>query len=373
MKHLSFGAAAALLSAGGANAGGVERSTQSISFLFESGNYAEVSFGTFDPSITGTSSFPFGVTSTNSGRVIEGYPTYSLGYKHALTENIDLAIIVDQAIGADVDYPKDTGYPLAGTTADLDNNALTALLRYRFPSNVSLIGGLRALRSSGEVYIPLPSAFGPVDYDLKTSTETDFGYILGIAWEKPEIAARVSLTYNSAITHDFESSERLETLLGPMIVDSTFETEVPESINLEFQTGVAADTLLFGSIRWVNWTDFVIAPELYIQPSVVDEPLVYYDDDTITYNLGLGRKFNDTWSGAVLMSYEEGSGNLTGNLGPTDGFTSAGVALTYTRNKMKITGGVRYVDIGGVDTRGVDGKFHGNHGWGAGIRVGYSF
>ncbi|WP_254813679.1 outer membrane protein transport protein [Rhodovulum sp. ES.010] len=351
------------LFAGGAMAGGVERSTQSVGILFEKGNYAELSFSHFDPDVSGN------VGPLGSGNMLDSFTNVTLGYKQALTDRLDLAIVFDQPIGADIDYKTGTGYPVAGTTASLDSNAITGFLRYRFDNNVSLIGGVRVMRTSGEVDLPFP-ALSPIPYTLETSTETDVGYVLGIAWERPEIAARVALTYNSAITHDFDAAESASTTAGA-IVNSTFETEIPESINLEFQTGIAADTLLFGSVRWVNWTEFTIDPDAY--RNVYGNALVDYEDDRITYNLGVGRKFNDSWSGAVLLGYEESNGNITGNLGPTDGFTSLGLAATYTYGKARLTGGVRYVDIGDATTRGIGGDFAGNHGWGFGIRIAYNF
>ncbi|HDR27232.1 outer membrane protein transport protein [Rhodovulum sp.] len=367
MKNVVTGGVLTAMGIGSAHAGGVERSTQSVGILFEPGTYAELSFSTFDAKVSGVASPIIGGFA--SGDMAPGYNTFSLGYKQALTPSLDLALILDQPIGADVDYRSGTGYPVAGTTAELDATAVTALARYRFDNNLSLIGGLRALRTSGTVNLPFP-ALNPNPYTLETSKETDFGYVLGIAWEKPEIAARVALTYNSAINHTFDAAESGPST-GGIVVESTFKTEIPESINLEFQTGIAADTLLFGSVRWVNWTEFTIDPDEY--RNVYGNALVFYTDDVITYNLGLGRKFNDNWSGAVLLAYEETKGNVTGNLGPTDGFKSAGLALTYTNGPAKITGGLRYVDIGDATTRGIDGDFSGNYGWGFGLRVGYSF
>ncbi|GAA0292934.1 hypothetical protein [Rhodovulum strictum] len=366
MKQVVTGFVLTAMGIGTAHAGGVERSTQSVGILFEQGTYAELSFGRFDGKVSGTSAL-LGPTIA-SGDMAPGYNTFSLGFKQALSPALDLALILDQPIGAAVDYPVGTGYPIEGTTAELDSTAITALARYRFDNNVSLIGGLRAMKTSGQANLPF--VLFPNPYTLDTSSETDFGYVLGIAWERPEIAARVALTYNSAITHNFDATESSH-LTGGLPVTSTFKTEIPESINLEFQTGIAADTLLFGSIRWVNWTEFTIDPDEY--RNVYGNALVFYTHDVITYNLGLGRKFSDTWSGAVLLGYEETKGDRTGNLGPTDGFTSVGLAATYTAGSAKITGGVRYVDIGNATTRGLDGDFRGNSGWGFGLRVGYSF
>ncbi|MCL7464087.1 hypothetical protein [Phaeovulum sp. NW3] len=377
MRRVVTTASALALAAGAATAGGIERSTQSVAILFEQGRYAEVNFGAFSPDVSGSVG---GVL--NSGDMALGYGTLSLGYKQALSDRLDLAIIFDQPIGADLNYSPDAGgatplgfrsYPLAGSYATIDSNAITALLRYKMENNISLIGGVRALRTSGEVALqvrpdPVMNPALVVPYGMSTSTETDFGYVLGIAWEKPEIAARVALTYNSAITHDFDATESSPLGVGRT---SVFETEVPQSLNLEFQTGIAADTLLFGSVRWVDWTAFKIPPQDYA--TVLGGNLVDYSNDVITYSLGVGRKFNEQWSGAVVLGYEKQNGDPTGNLGPTDGFASVSLAATYTMDKVKITGGLRYVDIGDATTRGIGAEFTGNSGWGAGLRVGVTF
>ncbi len=350
MKRIFTAAAALAAAATAAHAGGVERSTQSVAILFEQGRYVEFSFGTVSPNVSGT----VGGGAVSSGDMAPSYSTWSLGYKMDVGSNMDFALIIDQPIGADVAYPVGA-YPLAGTTAELTSTAITALMRYQFASNVSVYGGLRYETVKGVVALT-------GGYTMTTNNDGDLGYVVGAAWEKPEIAARVALTYNSAITHSLES---LEGGVAP----GTFDTEVPQSVNLEFQTGIAKDTLLFGSIRWADWSEFVIDPPNYPLPI----PLVSYPQDRVTYNLGVGRRFNDTWSGAVTLGYEPSDGELTGNLGPTDGFKSIGLAATYTSGNMKITGGVRYVDVGDATTNVFGASFTDNSGVGVGFRVGYTF
>jgi long-subunit fatty acid transport protein len=356
MRRVLTTCAALALTAGTAAAGGVERSSQSVAILFEQGSYAELSFGRVSPSVSGNLA---PAPAVRSGDMAPGYNTFSLGYKTDLSDQISMAVILDQPIGADVAYPAGTGYPIAGSTASIDAMAVTGIVRYRFPSNFSVYAGLRVQSASGEVRLA-----GALPYTMSTSTETDYGWLAGVAYEKPEIALRVALTYNSAIDHTFTVTEN-GAPSGP------FTTTVPQSWNLEFQTGIMADTLLFGSIRYVDWTAFEIDPVAYPPPT----PLVSYDDDTTTYTLGVGRRFNDTWSGSISFSHEAGSGPFSGNLGPTDGFTSAQVAAVYTMGNMKITGGLRYIDIGEAQTRigAVPTNFSGNHGWAAGLRIGYSF
>lgn len=355
MKRVLLATSAIVAVASGAQAGGVERSSQSVAILFEQGRYAELNFGRFSPDVSGT----VAGGAVSSGDMAGDYNSWSLGYKMDIGDRMALAMILDQPIGANVNYPAGTFYPLAGSTAKLTSSAITALLRYKFENNVSVYGGLRYETVHGEVALsPLAAS-----YTLDTNHDSELGYVVGVAWEKPEIAARVALTYTSAIKHSMEAVEYGAPSSG-------FDTEIPQSINLEFQTGIAKDTLLFGSIRWVDWTSFIIDPPNYPFP----DPLVDYASDRVTYNLGIGRRFNENWAGAVTVGYEKADGETTGNLGPSDGMKSIGLAATYTMDNMKITGGIRYVEIGDATTNPpISGSFTGNSGVGVGVRIGYTF
>ncbi|MGB3316028.1 MAG: outer membrane protein transport protein, partial [Albidovulum sp.] len=349
MKKVSSIAAVVALSATTAVAGGVDRSGQSTSILFEQGNYLEFSLGSVSPSVSGTAvALPFpGLQGAKSGDMSGDYTQFSAGYKHRFSNSLEAAVIIDKPFGADVDYPVATALPAYyanGSTATLKSSAITGILKYKTPQNISIFGGLRYQTLSAEASIPFIAT-----YNANGSRDGGLGYLVGVAWEKPEIAARVALTYNSKIKHKLDTAETSLATLGATLTSVT-EVETPQSVNLEFQTGIAADTLLFGSIRWVEWSAFDITPAHY-QAITGGASLVSYDDDTISYSLGVGRKFNENWSAAVTLGYEKPTGGFSSNLGPTDGYRSIGLGATYTMDNVKITGGVRYVDIGDTQTQ----------------------
>jgi len=58
---------------------------------------------------------------------------------------------------------------------------------------------------------------------------------------------------------------------------------------------------------------------------------VSFNEDTTAYRLGLGRRFNDNWSGAVTLTHERGDGLTTTLLAPTDGITAIGLASCRTQ------------------------------------------
>ncbi len=117
----------------------------------------------------------------------------------------------------------------------------------------------------------------------------------------------------------------------------------------------------------------MIDPTYYTPPS----PLVSYDSDTVTYSLGVGRRLNENWSVAASVGYEAPVGGFASNLGPTDGKTSITLGASYTKDNMKISGGMSYVQIGDAQTTLASGipaaDFTGNHALGVGIKIGFTF
>ena len=361
MKTYFLAIPALLASTAIVQAGGIDRSGQSINALFESGRYAEFSFGHISPDTSGTS--VAGLGSRDSGNATESYMQFGAAYKADINDKLSYAIIYDQPFGADVDYPTGTGYYAQGAQADLDAHALTGLLRYRMNENFSVHGGLRVQTIEATAAVPFVGG-----YTVNGERDTGVGYVAGVAYERPDIAMRVALTYNSSIDHDVDTTE-----FGAAM--STTEIETPQSVNLDFQTGIAADTLLFGGIRWVDWSSFDITPAQY--QGATGGSLVSYDDDVFTYSLGVGRRLNDNWSVSASVGYEKSNGGFASNLGPTDGNKSLALAAVYTRDNMKITTGVRYVNSGDAETtlNGVNasGEFEDNDALAFGVKVGFTF
>ncbi|MEX0339277.1 MAG: OmpP1/FadL family transporter [Arenibacterium sp.] len=365
----TFGALSAFM-ASSALAGGIERTPQSVRTLFEDGRYLEfgVTFG--NPRVTGSgvNAVPGATGPAPSGNITDDFYSFGASFKADLNDRLSYAIIFDQPFGADVQYPTGTGNLFAGSNATFDSNALTGVLQYNFDNGFSVYGGVRAQSIEADVALPFVSF--PAGYTAVGDRELEFGYLVGVAFERPDIALRVALTYNSAIDYDLGT---VEAVGGTTVSTVSTEIETPQSVNLEFQTGIAKDTLLFGSVRWVEWSEFAIDPAFFASAiSTTGDALVFFEDDRVTLNLGLGRRLNDTWTILGSLGYERTTGSTTGNLGPTDGFMSASVGAIYTRDNMRITGGISYVDIGSATTN-VGARFTDNSAFGATLRFGYSF
>lgn len=374
-KTMTVVGAALAIGTGGAYAGGIERAPQSLGILFEQGNYAELSFGGASPDVSGRDVLGF-----DTGDVASGYGFFSLAYKHQFTQNLSGAIIIEQPFGADLSYaPAAEGGSamLGGTGVTVDSTTYTALLRYKFDNNFSVHGGIRGSRAEGEVSLS-GLAYGPLSgYNVKLDSSWGVGWVAGIAYEIPDIAARISLTYNSPVEHDFDTTE--SSAFGQL--DSRTEVKTPRSWTLEGQTGIAEDTLLFGSIRWVKWSEFKVSPQVLVAapPSGfgVDGGLVELEDST-TYTIGVGRRFTDNWSGSASFTYEPTGDDLVSPLAPTNGRKGITLAAIYTMDNLKITTGINYTKLGNAkpETGTPDvqrAAMRGNDLWGIGVKVGYSF
>lgn len=368
MKQAWKVAAGLVLAASTATAGGIERTAQSVGVIFEDGNYGEFSVGSVDPTVSGSAG------GFDSGDMAAQYAQIGFAYKHQFNEKLSFALIYDQPYGADVAYPSATGYGFSGATADLNTSALTGVLRYKLNDKISVHGGLRYQTMDATIAIPI-LAGNVAGYSAVGEKDSGTGYLLGVAYEIPDIALRVALTYNSKIEHQNTTTEAVG--FGPFGPPSTTTITTPQSVNLDFQTGIAQNTLLFGGVRWVDWSEFDITPSLFTTVVSPGNSLVSYDNDSYTYNLGVGRRFSDAFAGSVSFSYEKSEGGFASNLGPTDGKFGVTIGGRYTKDNMTISGGINYTWIGDANTVATTvpdiSSFTDNSAIGVGVKVGFSF
>jgi len=167
---------AAVLCAQSAFAGGLDRSGQSISALFEDGRYAEFSLGSIAPDVSGTDVAAFG--SQPTGSVANSYFQIGAAYKADVNDRFSYALIFDQPYGASVEYDT-TSVALGGTFADASSQSITGLLRYELDQGFSVYGGLRAQSIKAEVGLS-GLAYGALSgYDVDMEAGTGFGYVAG--------------------------------------------------------------------------------------------------------------------------------------------------------------------------------------------------
>lgn len=343
MKSRAIALIALTASASAAHA--LDRSGQPANILFETGNVVEFSLGYANPSIDGTDF----ATGAKIGNVADSFWVWGGGIKYDINEQWSVALTVDQPYGTEVNYPGDPQFTsLGGTTAIADSYAITAWARYRFNDNWSVHGGLKYQEISADIGLG-GGAYGPLNgYNASFAAGGEFGYVVGAAYEIPDIALRVSLTYHSEITHDLKTVETGVPLLGT--VKSKTEIVAPEAINLDFQTGIAEDTLLFGSVRYAKYSDTIISPvgfDTVVGPGSDNDSLT--DIDNLTdIRIGIGRRFNEQWSGSIALGHQsKGEDKLVSPLAPVNGAKYVVLGAKYDVNeRFAISGGVRYTRFG---------------------------
>lgn len=242
-------------------------------------------------------------------------------------------------------------------------------------------------------------------YDATIGKENGWGWLAGMAYQIPEIALKASVTYRSEIDHDANINESIPTLsalslLGDdgaaaaaNIAVASGQTEIttPQSVNLDLQSGIMANTVAFAQIRWVDWSNFSIRPYKFGLVSEAVGPLVgrpdgfnlvEYSEDQISANVGVGRKLNDLWSGSVSVGWDSGAGNPVSTLGPTEGYWNVGLGVQYSpAPNYFVQAGAKYFWLGdaqaqtGAQSGGNEyvAEFEDNTAIAYGLKLGYRF
>ena len=337
--------ALAALAASATTAQALDRSGQPNLILFETGNVVEFSFGYADPSVDGTDL----ATGAKIGNSAKSFWVWGGGIKYDVNDPWSVALTIDEPYGTDVDYPGDPAFTsLGGTKAVANSHAITAWARYKFDENWSVYGGLKYQEISADIGLG-GLAYGALNgYNAKFSADGAFGYAVGASYEIPDIALRVSLTYHSEITHENKTKETGVPFFGT--VNSKTEIKSPEAVNLEFQSGIAQNTLLFGAVRYARFTQTVISPEGFdavVNPGESGDSLTDIDNFT-DIKLGIGHRFNDQWSGSFAVGHQSKSEDkLVSPLAPINGAKYILLGAKYDVNeKFAISGGVRYTMFG---------------------------
>ncbi|TCB67119.1 OmpP1/FadL family transporter [Acinetobacter sp. ANC 4178] len=406
LKALTTAMILAALPTAGAFAAALDRSGQSISAFLQPGNYFEAGISVLDPDVSGKAK----ANGSSISDMGDDYYFPSAALKLQLTDHFSFGLIYDQPFGADATYS--TSDPVLAadgsglfhngkesTKVEVKSQNISMIVGFQPNENFNIYGGgvyqtvkgnvqLRGLAYGGS------TAFG--GYNANISEDGAAGWLAGFAYQIPDIALKASLTYRSEIKHKTTIEESsiapLGQNLGTVINlnNGLGETDIttPQSVNLDFQTGIMANTVAFANVRWVNWKDFAIRPYAFGVASKMAPgypngfDLVAYSDDQWSTNVGLGRKLNDQWAGNVSVGWDSGAGNPITTLGPTEGYWNLGLGVQYSPTPATfIAGGVKYFWLGDAKaqtgaqfgTSNYVADFSDNNAIAYGLKLGYRF
>ena len=405
---------------------GLDRSGQDIKGFFNEGTYAEVDYVYIDTDISG---YDQGTETSNgspddafvkgnkTGNITEdSYSFVRYGVKTDINDAVSIGVFYDEPWGAEVRYTGDSnfvsnenqqlatlpGLPLRDitqvetrfgdddfdpeTNVSLHTENWTALVGVK-SGGFQVYGGPVLQKAEAELHLR-GSAYGPASgYDAIVPNDTEFGWAAGVAYSIPEIALNAALTYRSEIEHEGTVSEYLPIYgIFGQDSDSTSEASLttPESVNLNFQTGLSQEYQLLGTldVRWVPWSDFEIVPPYYNELTKIrtqDDvglPILSYDDDQWKVDVGLAKRFSPTLAGSLQVGWDSGAGNPASSLGPIEGYYSVGggVKMNMTPEWALSLGG-KYLMFGdakgNLPTGDIVSNFEDNDGYIAGVKLSY--
>jgi long-subunit fatty acid transport protein len=400
-RHAILAVTALGIAAGPAFAAGLDRSGQSVSAIFADDATLSMQFVRVIPRVTGEDIAPS--AGEYDDTVAPAHNRPSVSYTNSFTPDFNFALIYDQPYGADIDYgTSPLTSNLGGTMADLDSNALTFVARYKLNERVSVFGGVSLQRIGAEVALngvsyrnalsiggvtqgfnatlpanapaldpatlgaalggdaaavnAIDTAYGAgtttalgasvstaagafvagngYSFELEDSTRPNF--LIGAAYEIPAIALRLAGTYRFETEHSADTTESINGVTTAGDVDFVS----PASFNLEFQTGIAAGTLLTASYRWTDFTAIELIPDV-LQSDLVER------DDGHLWTVGIGRQFTEKFAGSATILYEpELASDLVSPLDPTTSLLGLSLGGRYSDGGLRISGGVNYSLLG---------------------------
>ena len=346
-------------------AGGMERNALSTSFMYEEGGYAEVSYSSRDFTVTSPVFAP-----TKS--VIGDLTQTSFAAKFDISETISFGLSQYNQAGVSLNYvgaggtgPVGGVLNVGGPIVSLEIDALVLMGRYTFSENYSAMLGMKNSTikdATADIFRGVVGNTGAASVKGKDGSSA----VAAIAYERPDIALRIEYLYEADVAF------KLDTTGGhPGVATNPFTNgSLPDYQTINFQTGVAADTLAFGSIRMADWKNHQLA----VGPQTLAAPTSSFSNST-TYSLGVGRKVSDDLSLSVSTNWENGTESSgTSLLSPTNGYNGYSLGAKYNMDNLTISGGVNYTTFGDKTvTSTIADKFSGNSVLSYGLKVGVNF
>ena len=328
---------AGLLLGSPAFSGGWEASRLDTSMMYNDGGYAEVATTSISYGVTATSGAAVGA---NTHGMAKDQTRTSFGFKTQFG-NIDVGLSSYNSGAIQLDGQATAAGVSLVPSADVTARSLALLGRYRINENMSAFAGLNK-------------------YSVETSTVTtlaatyevsgdEIAPVVGVAYEMKDIALRVEGIIQPKT--DMTLTAKSATIAGGGLAAATAVSGsslvIPQTITLNVQSGIAEDTLLFGSIHKADWDNAQIAIP---QNATTLAPAIGSSFSSKTaYSIGLGRKISDDLSLIASYSTEDGGGSTsTDPFTLTDGYQTLGVAARYTRDNMTFTAGYGYTKVGDV-------------------------
>lgn len=343
MRH--FFIIVAMFSATSATAGGFEASRLDTKFMYEEGQYAEISSVSLNYDVKATVRAANGsykversvksdqsratiAAKFNIGKLDIGFSQYNSGTIQLIGNAPTYGANGDMTVGS---VPN----------TDVMMDTLTFVGKTDLTDEFSILFGVNrnTLKDS-----KVTTALGV--YTIKSQSNTSA--LAGFAYSKPEIAMRVELLIQPSTTMKADTSFDKLANAGANPSAPSYNTSLsrPDTMTLNFQSGVAEDTLIFGSIHSTDWG----SAQIDSQTGTAATSITSQFWDTKTYSLGIARKMSDSLLLTGSVSKEVGGKTTTSSsFTVNNGYKALSLGARYIMGKMTISGGYNYLSLGDFD------------------------
>lgn len=347
MRVLQIGCsvAAVLLTVGSAYAGGFSRGTADTDILYEDGNF-NMRAGTVVV-LPGQNVAATPAATPNASLVgtnyLDSYTIPSAAVKFAVTDGLSCAGTYTQSNGASSSFghPFGPGGTLSENFATDEFGATCAYFLDVGRGRLALLAG-GFIERFGYDLSARPVLLGGNLLDLSLDG-SGYGWRAGIGYEIPDIAFRAQLLYRSGVGHDVSGSA-----VGPWgVLPATASGELPQSLEMKLQSGIAPGWLAFGSVKWTDWS---VNERFIVDVSgLLTAENQYLWRDSWTVTAGIGHVFTPGISGAVSLQWDRGVS--TGYDFRTEKWLLAGgVSLADSHGgELRLGGGVSYLTSAEID------------------------
>lgn len=397
MKHAVILAITSLCTSMHIQAAALERSGQSTLPFLEPGNYAEINFGAAQGNISGKNankeqlSQALNVTDFSTGNLVETFIFVQGAIKWQLHPQLSAGLLFDQPYGIKLryDYSPESilgREQLEAIHIDLKSQNITGLIGYQPTPHWNIYGGLAYQSFNGDLSLFGQSFYFFNGYNVEFKKDYALGWLAGISYQIPEIALRTNLTYRSEIKHKNQTVEST-----PMNGDFAGSTHItaPQSVNFDFISAISTQNLIYGSLRWVDWSNFkikpdgfssIIQPYLPYLPALAEFNLIDYQSDQWSAKLGIAHKLNERAFASLETIWDSGSDNPASTINPANGYNGLGTGFRYQLSpKTALSGGLYYLrfrpskqDQGGISVNAIS-SLEDKEAWAYGLKIGHHF
>jgi long-chain fatty acid transport protein len=344
ISTLALLAAASAVSA--AHAGGFSRGTADTDIIFEEGNFNLRAGATI---VVPTRKYTKALAPLGGSLIgTSPYETYvipSAAIKLNVNDDLRCAGTFTQPYGGDASWVVPSG-PSAKKSENFTVSEVGMTCGYKFDlakGRAWILGGVYQ-----DVFnYKLVSAGGALRVGLNG---TDNSFALGAAYEIPEIALRAQMMYHSGLHFDATGTTQrvaatgtaLDGLpLGVVLPIAKGNGDLPQSVDMRVQSGVAPGWLVFASAKWTDWS-VTKALNLIPAPGAAGANLYNWRDGW-TVSAGVGHQFTESFSGAASITWDRGVGTGYDLSSGTWTLGAGGALKDKMGGELKFGGGITYL------------------------------